>query len=195
MQSRCNPVKCRRQARCGNCGVRKDKHEGPQGDLCQASPNCINCAGPFPAGHQHCPAAPQRKNGALVRLTKKELAAVRRHGNTQFLEARNQKEADRQLQEQFLAGKSPAQQPVPGARVTAHEQAGSTQQSAAVPVITPSSTIRKESTTPQTAAFARERRQAVTSRNLDIIALSNEAHGPLEDDEDHEMTIYVDPQC
>jgi hypothetical protein len=194
-QSWCNPVKCRRYARCSNCGVRKDLHEGPQGDLCQASPSCINCAGPFPAGHQYCPAAPHRKNGVLVRLTKKELAAVRRHGNRQFLEARNQKEADRQLQEQLLAGRSPAQQPVPGARVTAYEQACSTQNPVAVPATAPSSSIGKTSTVPQTAACARKRRQTATGRSLNIIALSNEAHGPLEEDEDHDMTITVDSQC
>lgn len=79
-QGYCNPNKCTRLPRCGNCSMTLDRHEGPSGLNCAKAPKCANCYGPFPAGHSQCPAAPKRLDGRLIKLTKKQLDAVRRIG-------------------------------------------------------------------------------------------------------------------
>ncbi|EDN09821.1 predicted protein [Histoplasma mississippiense (nom. inval.)] len=80
-QGFCHPPKCAQLARCSNCSEPTSQHEGPTGAECKRAPRCANCCQPYPAGHQHCPAAPRRENGTLRRLTQKELAAVRRLGD------------------------------------------------------------------------------------------------------------------
>lgn len=83
-QGYCNPVRCTRRALCGTCSVPVDEHNGPAGENCTQKAKCANCYGPFPAGHEHCPAAPRRKDGKIVRLARPQLKAVRRHGERNF---------------------------------------------------------------------------------------------------------------
>src|SRR5204862_2903913 len=83
-QSFCNPAKCTRYARCSVCSTRIDQHIGPSGANCTEKARCANCHGPFPAGHDFCPAAPRRKNGKIVKPTKKELDLVCHHGDREF---------------------------------------------------------------------------------------------------------------
>jgi hypothetical protein len=86
-QSFCNPAKCTRYARCSVCSTRIDQHIGPSGANCTEKARCANCHGPFPAGHDFCPAAPRRKNGKTIKPTKKELDILRRHGDREFRDA------------------------------------------------------------------------------------------------------------
>jgi hypothetical protein len=83
-QGFCNPAKCSRYARCSVCSTRIDQHIGPPNANCTAKPKCANCHGPFPAGHERCPATPRRKSGITIKPTKKELDAIRRHGDREF---------------------------------------------------------------------------------------------------------------
>ena len=83
-QGFCNPAKCTRYARCNMCSTRLDQHEGPSGINCTGKARCANCHGPFPAGHDLCPAAPMRRNGKTFRPTKKEIDAIQRHGDRNF---------------------------------------------------------------------------------------------------------------
>ncbi|KAL2001073.1 hypothetical protein VTN02DRAFT_2263 [Thermoascus thermophilus] len=80
-QGYCIPARCTRVPRCSRCSERLDSHEGPSGAQCTRKARCANCYGPYPAGHGSCPAAPRRRNGAVHRLSKKELDKVRRYGN------------------------------------------------------------------------------------------------------------------
>jgi hypothetical protein len=91
-QGYCHPPRCTRVPRCNNCGKRTDEHDGPTGENCTKKAQCANCQGPFPAGHDNCPAVPKRKNGKLVRLTKKELTAVRRYGLQCYQDTNTQRE-------------------------------------------------------------------------------------------------------
>ena len=101
-QGFCNPAKCTRYQRCNNCSTRLDLHVGPTGVNCTHGARCTNCHGPFPAGHDHCPAAPYRKNGKTIRLTKKELDTIRRHSDRNFRDthATTAMPHERQLQPQ-----------------------------------------------------------------------------------------------
>ena len=83
-QGYCNPVRCRRLAHCSMCSTHIDQHDGPVGANCTQEAQCTNCHGPFPAGHEHCPAAPQRKDGKVVQLMKTQLRAIRHHGERNF---------------------------------------------------------------------------------------------------------------
>lgn len=84
-QGYCNPKRCIRYTRCSHCGVRHDLHgDEPSGIHCKAKAQCANCQGPFPASHPNCPAAPRRRDGKLVVLSKKELSAVRKLGTLKF---------------------------------------------------------------------------------------------------------------
>lgn len=86
-QGYCHPARCTRAQRCAHCGTRTDSHDGPGGPNCTHAPRCANCHGPFPAGHDNCPAAPRRHQGVTKYLTKKELAAVRRYGDRCYRDA------------------------------------------------------------------------------------------------------------
>lgn len=86
-QGWCNPAKCTRYARCSNCSQRIDQHVGATGANCTEQPRCANCHGPFPAGHAYCPAEPKRRNGKVIKPTKKQLDAIRRHGDKEFRDA------------------------------------------------------------------------------------------------------------
>jgi hypothetical protein len=78
-QDYCNPAHCGKRARCGHCSVPTDEHEGAWGSNCTASSRCANCHGPFPASNDRCPAAPKRINGKTIRVTKAQLASIRKH--------------------------------------------------------------------------------------------------------------------
>lgn len=137
-QGYCNPAKCTRYARCSHCATRVDQHAGQHGANCTEAPKCANCHGPFPAGHEHCPAVPRRKNGKLVRLSRKELDAVRRHGDKEFRDsnlppapetpAASQQPQGTQLQPQAQGSEanvmSTQAQKRKVDRITAHEAAG-----------------------------------------------------------------------
>ena len=83
-QGYCNPARCTKAVRCGNCGDRTESHEGPTGPDCTHKTKCANCLGPHRAGHTTCPAAPRRVNGRLIKPTKKDLKTVRQAGLKMF---------------------------------------------------------------------------------------------------------------
>ncbi|KAI0998516.1 hypothetical protein K3495_g9681 [Podosphaera aphanis] len=127
-------AKCTRQSRRSHCGARIDTHEGPSGQNCTHSTQSGNCFGPFPSGHDYYPAAPKRKNGKLIKATKKELSAIRRHGTRDF---KNMHEgtpmtptpsAAQSTTEEHAVSAQPKMKRVPTGRVavTAHENLSST---------------------------------------------------------------------
>ncbi|KAJ6020350.1 hypothetical protein N7499_003621 [Penicillium canescens] len=67
---------CRSSERCVSCGSSKPEH------TCRAQ--CINCHGPHAADYPKCPARPYTQKGAIVRLSKAALTAVRKAGRTAF---------------------------------------------------------------------------------------------------------------
>ena len=77
-QGYCNPARCTKAVRSGNCGDRTESHEGPTGPGCTYKTKCANCPRPHRAGHTTCPAVPHRVNGRLIKPTKKELKTVRK---------------------------------------------------------------------------------------------------------------------
>jgi hypothetical protein len=81
-QGYCVQARCNRELRCKNCGQTLKDH--PEGGGCTNPTKCVNCAGPFQAGHEGCPAAPKLENGVLRRPTKSQLHKIRRHGRQQF---------------------------------------------------------------------------------------------------------------
>lgn len=78
-QGYCNPRRCRREARCSNCSRSMQEHKeiGP----CKVLAECANCAGPFPADHKDCPAAPTRNTkGHMIQLPRRDRLKVRAEG-------------------------------------------------------------------------------------------------------------------
>lgn len=114
-QGFCVPAKCQRYARCSHCGTRTDQHEGPYGVLCTHHAQCANCLGPFPSDHKLCPAAPKRRNGIVIKLTKKELSAVRRHGTRDFKDSHPEPTAEAPSQANAEAGQQTPPTPAPRA--------------------------------------------------------------------------------
>ena len=126
-----NLVRCNRHARYGTCSTRVDQHDRPVGANCTQQARCANCYGPFLAGHEHCLAAPRRKDGKVVRPTRADLRAIRRHGERNF----------RAVNAPSPGAPTPAQEPEPtpqvlgtalggpkrkrGAAITTHENASS----------------------------------------------------------------------
>lgn len=102
-QGYCHPPKCDRRPRCSHCGQITADHPGPTGPNCRNPPGCANCYGPFPSGHEKCPAAPQRVNGTIVRPTKKQLRIIRTQGARAAKEARTQEAANAQIQKEDKA--------------------------------------------------------------------------------------------
>lgn len=76
-QGWCNPVKCRRDRCCNNCGAKVSKHEGQYDDNCEHQTKCSNCFGPFKAGHRNCPAAPKRQGDTLIPRPPREIRNIR----------------------------------------------------------------------------------------------------------------------
>jgi hypothetical protein len=93
-QGYCHPPRCNRAPRCSKCAHKTAEHEGPAGANCSKPAQCANCHGPFPAGHDNCPAAPKRKNGKIAILTRKELAVVQRYGEHCYQETNAPKDSD-----------------------------------------------------------------------------------------------------
>jgi hypothetical protein len=83
-QGFCNPAKCTRYARCSVYSTRIDEYAGPSRANCKEKARCANCYEPFPAGYDHCPAVLRRKNGKIIKPTKKELDHLRRLGNREY---------------------------------------------------------------------------------------------------------------
>lgn len=83
-QGYCNPARCTREPRCSHCSGRVSEHVGPHGSDCTHPQQCANCYGPYESGHSNCPAKPKRSGGLIVKLTAKELKAVRRIGKRAF---------------------------------------------------------------------------------------------------------------
>ena len=170
-QGFCNPAKCSRYARCSICSTRIDQHIGPPNINCTAKAKCANCHGPFPAGHQHCPATPKRKSGIIIRPTKKELDAIRRHGDREFRNLHNPADNDTsqdlqsQPQEQSIgtntAGRTKRKR---GSVVTAYENAASQ--------VTPSQSLSQISTQ---LPSSHSQRSTVSRQNFNPIDLSAES--------------------
>ena len=79
-----NLVKCIRYQHCNNCSTRLDLHIGPSRVNYTHKARCTNYHSPFPTRHDHCLAAPHRKNGKTIQLTKKELDVIHRHSDRNF---------------------------------------------------------------------------------------------------------------
>ena len=165
-QGFCNPVKCRRMARCSNCSKQAAEHEGPIGADCQQKVQCANCHGPFKSGHPECPAAPTRAQGKIIRLSKKELIEVQRVGRRAFRQVHNLVESEQQ------ATAAPTSQPQSAAATPELQSATATPDpptSAQVPAPTQETEL---SQTQSSAANGRAKRAATRKRNLNIQELS-----------------------
>jgi hypothetical protein len=174
-QGFCNPAKCTRYQRCNNCSTRIDLHDGPAGANCTHEARCANCHGPFPAGHDHCPAAPCRKDGKIIRPTKKELDIIRRHGDRNFRDAyvitvepqESQPQPQGQNPEASSASGQAMNKRKRGSAILAYESAG-TQET------TTSSQSSQTSIPPssQPPSSGRPRRTTTSGKNLNLANLS-----------------------
>lgn len=176
-QGFCNPNNCTRYTRCNNCSTRLDQHAGPSGANCTEKARCANCHGPFPAGHEHCPAAPRRKNGKIIKPTKKELDTIRRYGDREYQELYAPPPGTEQLQPQAQDSEInvTSSRKRKGATVTAHENsspasfASSSQASSA-------SSSQASSSAPPTSS--RPHRATATGKNLNLVKLSAQSLEP-----------------
>ena len=125
-QGYCNPVKCTKYARCHHCDVPVREHKGPTGANCTARAKCANCLGPFEAGHDHCPAAPRREHGRVVRPSKQQLRQIRNFGEKAYqAEASPAATTTSPLATSAYASFPPAVQAKrPGAVISDYEAAG-----------------------------------------------------------------------
>ena len=90
-----NPRTCTRQPKCRLCGAKdhiEETHEESQ--TCNNTHKCANCYGPAPADHAHCPVRPSFKQGAIVRVPKTQVAAIRRTEIGQQQSVQSKKAAD-----------------------------------------------------------------------------------------------------
>jgi hypothetical protein len=171
-QGFCNPTKCTRYARCNNCSTRADQHTRPTGPNCTEKARCANCHGPFPAGHEHCPAAPKRRHGKIIKPTKRELDSIRRQGDRSFWDTHTQATTDPapepqpqpQSQAPGLATNVALNQPKRkrGSVITAYENAST-------PASTPASTDTPAS---HASINSRPRRSTASRRSLNLDDLS-----------------------
>ena len=180
-QGFCNPAKCTRHARCSNCSTRIDQHVGPAGVNCSDKAKCANCHGPFPAGHDRCPAAPKRKEGKIIKPTKKELDAIRRHGDREFrgthappADTETPQNSQPQPQAQAPGANAAITKRKRGSVVTAYESLGS-QGSAS------SSQVSSQSSSQPTSS--RPRRSTVSGKNLNLVELSARSVAQIENTE------------
>ena len=194
-QGFCNPSKCTRYARCSTCSVRIDQHTGLSGEECTGKPRCANCHGPHTADHEHCPAAPRRKNGKLIKPTKKELDTIRKFGDRDFKDAHTARETttapSSQLPPQAQGPETDAMTAQrgtkrKGATVTAYEKQSSSTPAGPARTETPNrpkaSTQLSSSAPP--ASAPRPRRSTASGKDLNEAELFNETFGP-----DEEMDI------
>lgn len=178
-QGFCNPAKCIRYVRCSCCGIRTDQHPGPSGANCTAKARCANCHGPFPAGHDHCPAAPRRKDGRIIKPTKKELDKIRRQCDKEFAaplasETLTQPQPTAQSQ---AADTNPRKRK--GSIAAAHEISS---QLSSCPSEASSSPPPERTHAP--VSSGRPRRATATSRNLNLVNLSAQSLEPNDMDID-----------
>lgn len=83
-QGWCKIGQCNRPARCGNCGSLRSEHQSSDGK-CEAPQRCANCHGPYPAGHQNCPATPVKINGQIQRKTRAQLKTIRKTCHKEYV--------------------------------------------------------------------------------------------------------------
>ena len=202
-QGFCNPAKCTRYARCNVCSTRIDQHVGPSGINCTGNPRCANCHGPFPAGHDHCPAAPKRKNGKIIRPTKKELDVIRRHGDRDFRDANTAPVdtapvQDSQLQSQVQDPGTNVTKRKRGAVIAEYESAGLRGRSRGRSTTRPTTTTTTTIPSSQPSS-SRPRRSTVTEKNLNLVGLSADSFIGAESDGPDElaqgMEIDNDSSC
>lgn len=89
---------CRSGERCVSCGSSKPEH------TCRMQ--CINCHGPHAADYPKCPARPYTQKGAIVRLSRAALTAVRKAGRIAF-----QQQQTRNASDQRATNPDPQYQP------------------------------------------------------------------------------------
>jgi hypothetical protein len=206
-QGFCNPNNCTRYSRCNHCSTRLDLHAGPSGANCIEKARCANCHGPFPAGHEHCPATPRRKNGKIIKPTKKELDTIRRHGDREYQALHAPPPGTEQLQPQ---AQSPeinvtTSRKRKGATVTAHEtskgpsassqassassqaSSASSQASSASSQAPSASSSQASTSAPPTGS--RPHRVTATGKNLNLAKLSAQSM------EANGMDIDSQPSC
>ena len=99
-QGYCTGRRCYKMNRCGNCAQLMLYHAP---GTCEKPSQCVNCHGPFPAGHEGCPAMPVHQHGRWVHPTRKALVEIRRIGSKRFGERR----ASARTGESAEAGLSP----------------------------------------------------------------------------------------
>ncbi|RAL61072.1 hypothetical protein DID88_010413 [Monilinia fructigena] len=87
-------------------------------------PQCANCHGPFDANHARCPAVPKRVNGKYIKPTRKELDAIRKHGELAFKTVNTPPPATPTPASSIGAPVIAPPKRKRGAAVTAHENAG-----------------------------------------------------------------------
>ena len=179
-QGWCNPSSCTRYPRCNNCGTRTDQHDGPSGVNCTQASKCANCHGPFPAGHNQCPAAPQRRDGKIIKPAKKELDTIRRHGDRVFTDyyktsepaaTLEQTQPQLPVQDQGNNATSRGRKRKGGATVTDYERQGSQTPAAAS---TPPPTSSPSSPPPTAPSASRSQTQSQRARRATILKNMNE---------------------
>jgi hypothetical protein len=178
-QGFCNPAKCTRYARCSCCGTRTDQHPGASGANCTAKARCANCHGPFPAGHGHCPAAPRRKDGRIIKPTKKELNKIRRQGDKEFgapLASEALPQPQPIAQSQAVDTNSRKRK---GSIAIAHEISSQLSSCSSEASSSPA-----PERTPVPVSSSRPRRATATSRNLNLASLSAQSLEPNDMDID-----------
>jgi len=99
-QGYCTGRRCYKMSRCGNCAQLMLSHAP---GICEKPSQCVNCHGPFPAGHEGCPAMPVHQYGRWVHPTRKALVEIRRIGSKRF----DDKHASARTGESARAGSSP----------------------------------------------------------------------------------------
>ena len=95
-----------RATRYRHCGERRDRHnKAPFGDKCTNDAKCANCCGPYKTSHNDCPAKPRRVSGRIIKLTKKDVGAIRKIGSqaTQRLRVDMQQQMERAREEDTIS--------------------------------------------------------------------------------------------
>ena len=217
-QGYCNPRHCTRYGRCSNCSKRIDQHEGPSGGECQHASNCANCHGPFPADHRNCPAAPNRKNGKIIKLTRAELSAIRKAGDRLYRDSVARRAAFEASSQVTGTGDRVISSPdrtdkraAPPKRkraclIAAYENSGSTPAASSpatvtgsAPATAPAAEFMDTSGAPSSDPFSsqstsgRPTRQSGARKNLNLLLLSQQSVG-LDGEGDASMSTS-EPTC
>ncbi|RAL58121.1 hypothetical protein DID88_002396 [Monilinia fructigena] len=98
---------------------------------------CANCHGPFDANHARCPAVPKRVNGKYIKPTRKELDAIRKHGELAFKTVNTPPPATPTPASSTGAPVIAPPKRKRGAAVTAHENAGQRAPEALIALLAP----------------------------------------------------------